>query len=55
MPNTGIQTKESLLNLLAKRHEPFHEIINRFGLLLCRQAELRTELPLANIDGVTVT
>lgn len=54
MPSTGIQTKESLLNLLAKRHEPFQEIINRFGLLLCRQAELRTELPLANMNAVTV-
>ncbi|NLW81772.1 MAG: hypothetical protein GXY42_08905, partial [Desulfovibrionales bacterium] len=54
MPSTGIQTKESALNLLAKRHEPFREIIDRFGLLLCRQAELRTELPLADIDSVTV-
>lgn len=54
MPSTGIQTKESALNLLAKRHEPFQEIINRFGVLLCRQAELRTELPLADMGGVTV-
>ena len=54
MPSTGIKTKESLLNHLAKRHEPFHEIISRFGLLLCRQAELRTELPLADFGAVAV-
>ncbi|MDP3430358.1 MAG: formate dehydrogenase accessory protein FdhE, partial [Desulfomicrobium sp.] len=42
------------LNILAGRHEPFREIINRFGLLLCRQAELRSHLPLADVSAVTV-
>lgn len=39
------KSKKDILNDLAKRHEPFREIIERFGLLVCRQAELRAELP----------
>jgi FdhE protein len=54
MPSTGLMTKETALNILANRHEPFREIINRFGLLLCRQAELRSELAFADVSGVTV-
>ncbi len=54
MPSTGLKTKDAILNNLASRHEPFREIINRFGLLLCRQAELRSELPLADVSGMTV-
>ena len=55
MPSTGLKTKDAVLNTLASRHEPFREIINRFGLLLCRQAELYAELPRADVSGVAVS
>lgn len=54
MPSTGLKTKDAILNTLASRHEPFREIINRFGLLLCRQAELHSELPLADVSAMSV-
>lgn len=54
MPSTGLKTKDAILNDLASRHEPFGEIINRFGLLLCRQAELSSELPVVDVSGVVV-
>lgn len=45
MPKAGAGAREATLTLMANRHEPFKEIINRFGLLVSRQAELRAELP----------
>ncbi len=54
MPSTGRKTKDAVLNDLASRHEPFREIINRFGLLLCRQAELQSELPIVDVTGMSV-
>lgn len=39
-----IQSRESILKDLARRREPFREIIERFGLLVCRQADARAEL-----------
>ena len=54
MPSIGLKTKDAVLNDLASRHEPFSEIINRFGLLLCRQAELVSELPVVDVSGMTV-
>lgn len=53
MPKAGASAREETLHLMANRHEPFREIINRFGLLLSRQAELRAELPLTGLDGVS--
>lgn len=53
MPTAGPNAREATLNLMAKRHEPFREIINRFGLLLCRQVELRAEIPPVDTNGVT--
>lgn len=46
-----IQSKEHILKNLARRHEPFREIIERFGLVACCQAELRAELPRLDIDA----
>ena len=39
------RSKEDTLKDLARRHQPCREIIERFGLLLCRQAEVRAALP----------
>ncbi|NCD25113.1 MAG: formate dehydrogenase accessory protein FdhE [Deltaproteobacteria bacterium] len=50
MAVSEIQSKESIFNDLARRREPFREIIERFGLLACRQADLRAELPLLDIN-----
>lgn len=54
MAPTGSPSREDVLNELARIREPFREIINRFGLLLCRQAELRSELPHADVGAVSV-
>ncbi len=49
MSVTEIRSKESILKDLARRHEPFREIVERFGLLICRQADLRAELPAVDL------
>ena len=54
MTSTGNPRRESVLNTLASRHEPFREIIDRFGALLCRQAELRPELPVAEVAAGSI-
>jgi FdhE protein len=45
MPSTEIQSRQTILNEMAGRHVAFREIIERFGMLLGRQAEVREELP----------
>lgn len=49
MPSTEIHAKDSILNELAQKHEPFREIIERFGLLLRRQASMAAELPVIDM------
>lgn len=53
MSSTGLKTTDELRKM-ADRHEAFREIISRFGLLIGRQRELRSELPLADIGAVAV-
>lgn len=43
---------EATVNLMPARHEPFKEIINRFGLLLSRQTELRIQLPVLEVGNI---
>ncbi len=50
MPSTEIHPRQTLLNEMAARHVPFREIIERFGMLLDRQADLREELPLVILE-----
>ncbi|MBE1426645.1 FdhE protein [Desulfomicrobium macestii] len=48
MPSTEIRPRQTLLNEMAGRHVAFREIIERFGMLLDRQAEAREELHVVN-------
>lgn len=44
MPSTGNPGMKAALQTTGTSHEPFREIIDRFGLLLGRQAETRNDL-----------
>ncbi len=48
MTSTGSKSREAYLSELAGRRTPYREIIDRFGLVLSRQADLRSELPMAD-------
>jgi FdhE protein len=54
MPSTGTQGKENVVNTTTEHLEPFREIIDRFGLLLGRQAETREELTPADLGTFVI-
>ncbi len=54
MPSTRATDKKKALTEMAKRLDPFHEIIDRFGLLLTEQAEIRDTLEPAELGKFVV-
>lgn len=52
MPIPGEQKREDILSAMASRHEAFREIIDRFGLLLCRQIAVRDTLDIPEIPKI---
>jgi FdhE protein len=54
MPSTGFQGKEAVLKTTDTHLEPFREIIDRFALLLGRQAETRAALTPVDLGAFVV-
>ena len=54
MPSTGTLDKETVASATGTHLEPFRDIIDRFGLLLGRQAEARAALQPADLSGMVV-
>lgn len=54
MSSTGYQEQEAVLNTASTHLDPFREIIDRFGLLLGRQAETRAWLTPVDLGAFVV-